>query len=207
MEPNTPNQPMENQMQASNSWFKGPKIIFLLLGIVVLGELIWGISKLLTPIPKPPSPARVVQKASDAQISLTASKSVLKVGDKVVVNVNVSTNRHSVSGVDLILKYDPKILQASSSSFIKSSIFPDYPLINVDNSKGIISISGVAGLNKKYFNGTGSFGSITFSAQALGQTSLDIQFTKGSTTDTNVFDAISNQDVLGKVSNVQLNVQ
>lgn len=194
-------------IQISKPWYKGPKIIFLLLGVVVLIELIWGMSKILAPIPKAPSPARVIPKVSDAQISLLSDKKVYKAGERVIVNIKLFTSGHSVSGTDLSLTYDPKILQASASAFLRGRIFADYPQINIDNINGLISISGVAGLNKKYFNGSGNFGTINFVARTPGQISLNIQFTKGSTTDTNVFDASSNQDVLGQVSNLQIVIQ
>lgn len=211
MEPNVVVDPsMANQpMQTQNPWYKGSKIIklvFIILGAVILVELGLGAKKLLAPLPKA-KPAPSVRPISDAQLSLLSDKKVYKVGDKVAVNIRLSTSGHNISGTDLILRFDPKILQASSSAFAKGSIFADYPQISVDSQIGVMTVSGVSGLNKKYFNGIGRFGTITFIAQASGQTSLSITFTKDSTTDTNVFDASTNQDVLGRASDLTLTIQ
>ncbi|MEK7617165.1 MAG: cohesin domain-containing protein [Patescibacteria group bacterium] len=199
----------QQPMQTQNPWYKGSKLIkliFLILGIVILVELGLGVKKLLVPFPAS-QPSLSVRPISDAQISLLSDKKVYKLGDKVIVDIKLSTSGHNIAGADIILSFDPKTLQASSSSFAKGKIFSDYPQINVDSQSGLITLSGVAGLNKKFFNGIGSFGTITFTTKRSGQPSLNISFTKGSTADTNVFDAISNEDVLGKVYNLTLTVQ
>lgn len=199
---------VNQQTEISRAWYKGPKIIkliFLILAVVILVELFLGVKKLF--VPTHLSPVISVKPISDAQLSLLSDKKSYKVGDKVIVNVKLSTSGHNVLGTDLILRFDPKILQAPSTAFTKGNIFADYPQINVDSKNGVIYVSGVSGLDKKYFNGIGFFGTITFQAQNAGKTSLNISFSKGATDDTNVFEPNTNEDILGKVYNLTLSVQ
>ncbi len=185
--------------------FFGPKIVFVVLGIVILVELIYAVRALTVHVT--PLPVRNISNQKPvAKISLMTAKTNLKVNDIVPVSVVLNSGQHSLGGVDLIVHYDPKILEVVPAEIIKGKIFDEYPLISVDKVKGLISISGVSSL-KNSFTGTGDFATINLRTKLSGKTSLTVDFTKGSTTDSNLVDLSTSQDVLESVDNLELNIQ
>ena len=118
---------MDNQIfNYQNSDFQKPpkaglpilRIIFFIFAAVIAFELLMGAKTLLTPI-------KVIQKTpstvvlSEGVINLSTLQSSYGVSETVPVAVKVSTGNHLTSGVDLVLKYDPVILEASSAALIK----------------------------------------------------------------------------------------
>ncbi|OGE65082.1 hypothetical protein A3I48_02410 [Candidatus Daviesbacteria bacterium RIFCSPLOWO2_02_FULL_36_7] len=193
--------------QKIKSFFTVPKIIFAVLGIVILVEVIIVIRSLISPassLPQVSNQAGVV--STTAKISLNTAKTSLRAGEGVSVAVAVDTGEKAVSGADLIVRFDPKVLEASGTAIIKGKIFDEYPLVSVDAKNGLISISGVSSLNKS-FKGSGQFALINFKAKTPGKTSLTIDFKKGSTTASNLVDVSTSQNILDTVDNLELEIQ
>lgn len=191
--------------------FSGPKVIFAVLGIVVLFEAVYAIRSITSPVsPASPSPLpvrKVNTQLTPAKISLSASKTSFKVNEAVPVSVMVDTGGRTIDGVDLIVKFDPKILEATAGGLIKGKILDEYPLKSVDINKSLIYISGVSN-SKNGFGGTGQFALINFKAKSAGRTSLTIGFIKnGETTDSNLVEIGASKDVLDQVNNLELEVQ
>ncbi|MBI4036314.1 hypothetical protein HY386_00350 [Candidatus Daviesbacteria bacterium] len=184
-----------------------PKTIFIILGVVIFGELIWGIRIFLSPVPK--TSKQVLQPLSAAKIVLIADKQNIKVGDIVSVRVRVITGGRPTTGTDLVLRYDPKILEAASDgSIVKGTIYDEYPLINVDNEAGVIRISGVeSATGTDSFNGVADFATINFRAQTIGKSELVVDMIPGLTNESNVVESGSNADILQSVTNTTINVQ
>lgn len=194
-------------MDNFKKYFTGPKIIFLVLGIAILIEAIYAIKVLTAPLPAPPSSkATTTPQLTGGSMSLSANQNDLKVGDTVSVAVLFNTGGHMLDGADLIVSFDPKILEVSTGGLIKGKSFDEYPLLSADKNKGLISISGVSTI-KKGFEGTGVLANIVFKAKAKGQTNLTINFEKNSTSDSNLVEAGTAKDILEKVFNLGLNVQ
>lgn len=194
-------------MDNFKNFFTVPKIIFAILGIVILIEVIFVIRSLtssVSPLPQVGSQIGVV--STTAKISLNAANTSPRVGEVVPVVVVVDTGEKVVSGADLIIHFDPKTLEASGDAIIKGKIFDEYPLASVDAKNGLISISGVSSLNKS-FKGSGQFALINFKAKIPGKTSLTVDFKKGSTTASNLVDASTSQNVLDNVDNLELEIQ
>lgn len=182
------------------------KIIFIVFAVVIAFELLMGVKTLLTPIKvvqKPPS--RVI--LSEGVINLSTPKPLYNVSEIVPVFVKVSTGNHLTSGVDLVIKYDSSILEASVSALAKGSAFDEYPQINVDSKNGILRASGVISPAKSGFNGKGDFGVINFTAKSKGITSVSLEFSPGVTGDSNMVELETNKDILGKVTSVKINIQ
>ncbi len=191
----------------TKSWFK-PKFIFIALLAVVAIEIVLAVKTLLTPIPhqKVSGPAAL----TDASLSLQVSKAVasgVKVGDNFTVGVILSTGGHRTVGTDVVLRYDPAYLEASTSVFTKGIIYSDYPSVSVDNKAGVIRASGIVTSGNVNFGGEGPFGKLLFKAAKVGKTTISSDFTKGLTTDSNVTEVGTLQDVLGKVNNLEINIQ
>lgn len=188
----------------------GPKIVFVILGVILLVELVYVVRTLVLTTPPPSAQKTNIQSSlvhsSVAKISLKTPKTSFTVNEVIPVSVMVDTAAQTTSGVDLIIHYDPKILEASSAGLVKGKIFDEYPLVSVDISKGVISISGVSSLNKS-FNGEGQFAQISLKAKASGKTSLTIDFKKGSTTASNIVESSSSKNIIEAVDNLELNIQ
>lgn len=185
-------------------WFKA-KMIFLPLIVIIAAEVVFGIKTLMTPVPVKEVAAPVA--IGRAKLLLTTPQSSYKTGDIIPVSIQLTTAGYTSAGTDLILNYDPKILEASVGSFTKGSVYQDYPYISFDAKKGIISVSGAASVSEKGFKGTGVFGTVNFKAKAKGKAVLTIDFEADSINKTNVIDVDSNQNILDPVSALELDIK
>lgn len=187
------------------SHYKGPKIIFLLLGIIVAVELvIAGINIFVSNQGKYNNPAPSVNPVTEAKISLV-SKEAVSVGEKFPLQVRVFTGGKPADGVDVILKYDPNAIEVNRDDITTGGIFSDYPLIDV-SQRGLIKISAIDVSGRSSFNGLGVLATINFSAKKEGPTSVTVEFTKDSTTDSNVIEVKKASDMLGGVENASFTV-
>lgn len=190
------------------------KIIFIILGAVIVGELIWAgwtLSKEWTQSKIAPAPSPVIRPqrtkvVKPTTISLVADKNQLKKGEKLTVAINLSSEV-ATDGTDLIILYDPKLLSVNAQTPVTlGSLYDDFPLNKVDSESGRITISGIS--NKS--GGTvanGLFGTVIFTAKKAGVAKISLDFTAGSTVDSNVIETDSGKDVLEKVNNLEVNIQ
>lgn len=185
--------------------FSGPKIIFAILGIVLIVELIFALRVLTAPTPPPPQPRKIEITKTGGKIALFSAKKSYTVKETIPVSVVIGTGGHTIDGVDLIVRFDPKMLEATQGGLIKGKILSEYPLVSLDANKGLISISGISTL-KTGFIGTGQFASIVFKPKSTGKTSVSIDFKKDSTTDSNLVEAATSKDILEVVDNLELNI-
>lgn len=176
------------------------KNIFMALGVVIALEIIWAGLTLLKPTPPVEPPAGVFPQTST--ISLQSSKVNLKVGEKITVEINLSSGK-KVDGADILINYDPGILTARPVS--PGSIFSDFPLNKVDEADGRITVSGITDKSGGVL-ANGLFGSVEFSAKASGTTRVSLEFTPGSTSDSNLTESGSGQDILEEISDLELNI-
>lgn len=185
-----------------------PKIIFIILGLIVLVEVVYAVKVLITPSPAPVislSKQTAIQKGV-SKISLTTSKATFNINKVVPVAVMVDTGNRSISGADLIVRFDPKILDITSSGLVKGAIFNEYPLISADSKTGMITISGISN-EKSGFKGTGQFAMINFKAKSAGKASLTIDSKKGSTANSNLVDIDTSKNILETVDNLEITIQ
>lgn len=196
--------PLPNQP----GWKK--KVPFLFIGIlvfVIAAEVIWGI-RLLTTAPlssadnSPPIIDSVVP-----QIIVNPTSNQVQVGDIVPVDIKVVTAGNPTDSVDVIIRYDASKLEASGSGFFKLGvIYPEYPVAEFDNKQGLVQISATTPVNHPGFSGIGILATLNFRAKAAGVTSVEIDFVKSSTADTNLVMSGSNQDLLEQVVNADINI-
>lgn len=194
--------------QKFKSFLTVPRIIFLVLGIIILVEVVYAVRVLTSRFPVPSlflPTGNVVQKTI-GKISLNVPKTSFNAAETIPVSVIIDTGSNTISGADLIVRFDPKILEATPEDLVRGKIFDGYPVMSVDAKKGLISISGINSL-KNGFKGSGQFALINLKAKAQGKTTLTIDFKKGSTTDSNLVEVNSSKDVLESVDNLELNIQ
>lgn len=197
-----------------SSRFSHIKIIFIILGLVVAGEAIWAISNFIPRNQSAPSLPTVntvntVVAPSSAVVSLSADNTSVKVGDKITVVINVSANK-STDGTDLIIDYDQALLTVDSQNekkvpVITGQIYGDYPINTIDQTNGKITVSGITSSPSGVVT-NGVFGTINLIAKAAGAAKLKLEFTKGSTTDTNVIETGTSKDILDSVQDLTINI-
>lgn len=182
------------------------KIIFGLLGLVILAELIIGF-RTLTGGTKFGASVPKIQSMSDPKIVIKPTQSNVRVGQVVEVKALVVTGGKSTDSTDLILHFDPKFLSATDSSAIKiGEIYSDYPVTVVDSTLGEIAVSGITLPKSKPFEGIGTLATFYFRALKEGKTALIADFQKGSTSDSNVVLTGTAQDILDQVFNAEINI-
>lgn len=187
-----------------------PKIIFILLSVVIVGELIWGAWYILKPTPligKIKNQAGfVTQKPTSATISLKTSQVELAVGDNLNVDIFINANGKPTTGTDLLIKYDPNFLSLTKTSFTKGSIYSEYLGQSVDNTKGFYRNSGLSPISSKKST-DGKFGTLSFKVLAAGNTKVTVDFKPGASNDSNVIDNKTSKDILDKVDNLEVNIK
>lgn len=151
------------------------------------------------------------QQIIGGELSLTSNTTDYKVGDTVPVTVKVDTAGFPTLGTDVVIKYDPNLLElGSKASLVSGNAYPEYPASNFDQKNGIIVISGISALNGKEFSGLADFVTINFKAKAAGTANINFDFTPGGTADSNIIKlGVENDpsvDILSKVSNLSVNI-
>lgn len=179
------------------------KNIFIILGVIIAVEVIWaGWFLVKSGQPQPPVAVTTQVPMQPTAITLQSAKKDFKVGEKIAVGINLTSSK-KVDGVDLIISFDPKVLSAQPA--ILSTIFSDYPQNKVDATLGRVSISGIT-TQQGGVKADGEFGKVSFVAKALGITKITLDFTPGSTTDTNIIESGTGTDILEKVNQLELNI-
>lgn len=195
------------------SFFGNIKTIHIVIvaGLIILIQAIWAYQVITTSSPgsvqpsaAPPSSQNKVQNS----VSLVTARNDFKVGEKIPVIINAESTKKT-AGMDLILKYDPNLLSvvtnASKTPMTVGTIYSDYPVNKVDEKLGLVTVSGItnetAGVVPK-----GVFGTIVFQAKAAGNPKIFLEFTKGSTNDTNIIENQTASDILDSVKNLDLKI-
>ncbi len=174
-----------------------PLLIFLLV-VLVLVEVIWAavyLRRFLFPTSKFSFPSA---KVSGPSLILFPSEGSFKVGDDFSVNVELKGEGCGcVTGADVILSFDPEILEAFEVQ--PGNLYTEYPLKEIDNELGKIRFSALNPLDElELSRREGAVGVIIFRAKEKGKAKVEFDFTPGSTTDTNVA-AGGGGDILAKV--------
>lgn len=212
---NQPNVLINQQRSEGGQKFKlsnflKPKIIFTVLGIVILVELIFAVRNLQKPLPPPPNPPLPITGASFELLDFgnqyleTNIGNQYKVGEKILVQARLLTGGNPVDAADFILRYDPKVLSLSKNDITAGKIFTDYPLIDVDEEKGTVKLSGTA--SDESFIGIGIMAELNFSAKGIGKTSISLEYQKGDTKDSNIVDS-KGEDILERVQNLEVEIR
>lgn len=194
--------PVNNQPKK----FSVPKIIFIVLGVALVAEVIYAGWSLFPKSVGGPLPVASNVEQSVAGISLTAPKQSFQIDEIIPVLVTIDSGSKTISGVDLIVQYDPEILEVTKQGLIAGSIFDEYPLMSVDSEKGLISISGISNLGGS-FAGKGEFVTLNFKAKQVGSTSLTVNFEKDITTASNLVEVNTSKNILEEVDNLEIIIE
>lgn len=199
---------MENQNRFKKLLSK--RNIYILFGVAIFLEIIWAGWTFLKPsFQLTTEDPQTMEALIPAVVSLSASQTSLKIGEKITVEINITSNKKT-DGTDLVITYDPKLLSVETVGTNKNpvrvgTIYRDYPLNSLEPTLGRIIISGITDLPGGAL-ADGLFGSIVFQAKSQGTANINLDFNPGQTTDSNIIESISGKDILEQVNNLQLTI-
>lgn len=185
------------------SKLKSKEAIYIALGLILILELVWAARTFFTDT-QFSSAVEKIQPLSGATIVLDApvSSTGYKAGDMVPVTVKVVTGGRSTESTDLILKYDPEILDVDKVN--TGSMYPEYPLNTQE--KGVVRVSGITKIDQSGVTGLGQFATVNFKAKKDGVSDISVEFGKDQTTDSNVIESGTIKDILSNVVNTKVTV-
>ena len=178
-------------------------VLFFVIRILLPGNILQG--DFQTAVPAVPRLEDGQEILTPAKISLKAPKNDFKVGEDIEVTIYVNTGGRVTDGTDAVLKFEPKILEASSSSISIGTIYPDYPIAKVKDDT--IRISGISSLSGGTFKGEGVLATVSFKAKGAGKTQVMLDFTPGGTADANIVESSSGDDLLQAVENLEVKIR
>lgn len=187
------------------------RIFYVLAAVVILIEVVWAYFSILKPAPvvdQTIPPQTEEEKGKDAKLNFSGPNTAT-IGATFKVDVILSTQKPT-GGADLILKYDPNMLELipnNNQAVSPGKIYQEYPVNEVDPKQGKITLIGLTSPQSKGFVGQDVLATLTFKAKSKEETTLSIDFTKGSTTDSNVSEEGSGVDLLNQVSKYTVNVE
>ncbi len=138
-------------------------------------------------------PSESASSNPTSSFRLSPVQQTFQLGEDLGVEVILESNGNAVSGADLILHFDPAMLEVVAIT--NGTIFPSYAWSQYDNNLGTITISGNANFGQSY-TGNSTFALITFRAKRAGVTDLVFDYTEGSTTDSNIVSALTGEELL-----------
>lgn len=190
-----------------SEWILSPKVVFVILVIVLVVELVIGAKTLLSPVQSPQAtPQPQVISSNKATLTLSTERTNYLVGDEVLVKVTLSTGSYQTDGTDVLIQFDPQVLEPADNFFEKGTLYQDYPGVRKDQLKGTVSASGIT-VSSGGFKGTGVFGTFKFRAKKVGKSLVELKFTTGSTTDSNIIESNSAKDLLEEGSKIEIKVE
>jgi hypothetical protein len=176
-------------------------LLFVLVSFFVVVELVWGINYLKT-APQPSTPA---EAETGALLGFSPAQEIVKVGEEFEVELTLDTKGVATSGTDVIVSYDPTLLQVLEVR--PGLLYQKYPVSEADSASGKIGLSDIT-TPPKTFAGTGTLAYLRLKPLRAGTAVLSIQFEKGQTTDSNVVQAGSGgKDILDKVINAYYSIK
>lgn len=202
---------LNNQGSTSSQGSRVPwkKIVLGVVVIVLAVELIWAGMTLLK-APSPPSSPPPQKEVGGARINLSSDQKVVKVGDELKVKILVDTAGKSSDGVDVVLRFDPKLLVplATTSAFLtQGTAYQEFPQVSVDSLLGIVRLSATIPPGIPGFSGKGLLGTLSFRAKGAGVTTLALDYTKGMSDDSNIAAEGTSLDILEGVDNLKIKIE
>ncbi len=187
--------------------------VIVTLVLVVLGEVIWAARTLSDKTPTAtPSPTRAATStpapvSKIAALMVRSDKKELMVGEVATFTVTISST-DLVDGADAIISFDPKLFTLDKTSTTSAkvkmgTIFSIYPDNKIDDKTGRVVVSGInESLSGQKVNGV--FGTFTLKAKAKGTAKLDFVFSPGDTSDSNVVETKTGNDILQRVQGAEV---
>lgn len=131
---------------------------------------------------------------SAATLSLTPSNQSVTLNVPFTVNITLDTKGVQTTAVDVLLTFNPSILEISNVQFGNPPLYPVNAKI-LDNTTGQIRITSTEESVVNSFTGTGTLATLTITGKSLGTGNVTFTCNAGQTSETNVFQTGTNQDI------------
>jgi hypothetical protein len=194
-------------LPSSSGWKKKiPVISVVILSLVILFELFWGYRVLRSPssVITDTISSEIIDSVKPQIIAQTPKKN-FKINEIVPVEVKIVTAGNPADSADLIIRFDPRLLEASGSSFFElGRIYPEYPVADIDRKAGLIQLSATTPSGLPGFTGIGTLVKLNFKAKAIGETTISVDFQENSTAESNIVLSNTNKDILAYVRNAPI---
>ena len=171
-------------------------LIFLLMGMVVmrLGRK--------TPI---------VNQQADSQVPVIVpgSMSVLlnfheaEPGERLKADVKFSAHGAKVYGADAVIRFDPTYIEVDEN-IEQGDFFAVYPRAEVDNTLGIINITGISASSKDPMTAEELLFSFYLVPKVTGETEISLDYQPGATNLSTLVEFGTSKNILGKVTGTSL---
>ncbi|MBI2017821.1 hypothetical protein HYS92_02115 [Candidatus Daviesbacteria bacterium] len=186
------------------------KVILGIFAVVIGIELIWAATVLFKPTSQPSLVTNQTVNKQSTTIKLETQTPQVKVGSKFTVSIQMVSDKFT-DGADILLSYDPNVLSLDPAGkeavpVILGGLYNEYPLNTVDAKLGKVAVSGIATEDSGIL-ANGLFGSMVFTAKVAGNSQISVDFTEGSTKDSNVIETGTGEDILSKVENLEVNIE
>lgn len=136
-----------------------------------------------------------------AQMWLWPAQTRLNKNETASLEVILKTDQRQSGGVDLVLGYDPQMVEIVANTIQPGVIFDYYRDRLVDNRRGIIRLS-----SKGNFQGQGSFASFVIKGLQSGPSQIEIVNSAQILDSTVVWDQTESANILGRSDNTTVTI-
>ena len=136
-----------------------------------------------------------------AQMWLWPAQVEVNQGEIQTVEVILKTNQRQSGGVDLVLAYDPQMIEIAGNTIQPGIIFNYYRDRLVDNRRGIIRLVSQGG-----FDGQGSFAGFQIQGLRPGKSQIEIVNSPKILDSTVVWDQTGTANILGRSDNLNITI-
>lgn len=196
-------------MPADDKREKKIKFLFVFLGLVLVGELIWAVYYLTDPLkffrgkPTPSSFSSIADEK--AVLFLDPPFGEFDQGTPVELKIVLDSRGNLVLGTDVVLRFDHNFweiidgdLKTEGIQIVPGTIFPRHLGNKVNLSQGKITFSGLAEVDQP-FSGRGILAKIELAPKKKGTTKIFFDYQPGATNDSNVT-GTGTKDLLDKAA-------
>lgn len=137
-----------------------------------------------------------------ATLTLTPNNQAVTLNIPFSVNIDIDTKSQKTTATDIVLTFDPNILEVSNVEFAQPPLYPTNTKI-LDNTNGKIRITSTQEDAVNSYNGAATLATLTVKGKSVGAGTLVFSCDTGKTNDSNVFKQGTSQDILecGSVGN------
>jgi len=117
------------------------------------------------------------------------------------IDVTLNTQGQESGGVDVVVSFDPDILELVGNTIEPGIIFGNYFGRRVDRRKGIVQISATG-----QFSGQGKVASLSFRPLKRGETGVNLIFQIGGAQECAVWNTTEKKDLLKTVNGTKITI-
>lgn len=130
-----------------------------------------------------------------ATLTLTPSNQSVTLNVPFSVALDLDTKSQKTTATDVVINFDPAILEVSNVEFAQPPLYPTNTKI-LDNTNGKIRITSTQDDAVNSYLGAETLATLTVKAKAIGTGTLVFACETGKTNDSNVFKQGTSQDIL-----------